>query len=199
MKTQKETSGRTAPQEEPELIAERLILFNDEGVARIGNGGTVGLERLLVCDANGKIGLDAKATEDGGPVLAFKDKGVLRAVIGMIDDTIGLFLCDGEGKKRTALTVTAEGIPTLSFFDASGASKVSLGLTSAGEGVLAMIDSATAPRVMLATIGNDPTLWLLNKQGKVVWEVAESTLPQTSKTPAKRRTSQRPRQRATTR
>lgn len=199
MKTQKATPEKTAPQEEPQLVAERLLLLNDEGVARIGNGGTVGLERLLVCDNNGTIGLDAKVNEDGCPVLSFKEKGVLRAAIGVMDGMIGLVLCDGKGQVRTSLTVRDDGLPTLSFSDATGERRMLLGLAVSGEGVLTMTDSATAARVMLGTIGNDPTLWLLNKKGKVVWEVAESKLPPTPKTPTKRKTSRRPRQQAATR
>jgi hypothetical protein len=199
VKTQKAPLGGTAPQEEPELVAERLILLNPEGVARIGNGGVVGFERLMVCDAKGTIGLDAKVTPEGMPALAFMDHGVTRAGIGIHEGKVGIFLCDRKGTVRTSLMVTAEGLPTLSFYDATGARRALLGLTDKGESILALADHTEAPRLVLSTTGDDPTLWVLNKKGTVVWEVAESTIPQTAKIPAKRRTSQRTRQKATTR
>jgi hypothetical protein len=199
VKTQKETLRRTASQEEPALVAERLMLLNPEGVARMGNGGVVGLERLMVCDDHGTIGLDAKVTEEGTPALAFMDRGVPRAGIGIHKGKVGLFLCDREGTVRTSLTVTAEGLPTLSFYDATGARRALLGVTDKGESILALADHADAPRLVLSTTQDDPTLWVLNEKGKVVWEVAESTQTGDRKTSATRSTARRTRQQPPTR
>jgi hypothetical protein len=179
-------------------VAERLILLNPDGVARMGNGGVVGLNRVMVCDDHGTIGLDAKVTEEGMPALTFMDHGVMRAGIGIHKGKVGLFLCDREGTVRTSLTVTADGLPSLSLYDATGACRALLGLTAKGESILALADHADAPRLVLSTTGDDPTVWVLNKKGKVVWEVAESTRPRDRKTSATRGPSRRTRHKTRT-
>lgn len=199
MNTHKKGRRQPVPPEEPALVAERLILLNPEGVARIGNGGVVGLNRLMVCDDNGTIGLDAKVTKDGTPALVFMDKGVTRAGIGIHKGEVALFLCDSEGTVKTSLAVTADGLPSLSLYDATGARRALLGLTDTGESILALADHANAPRLVLSTTRDDPTLWILNKKGTVVWEVSESTQPPARKIPATQRTSRRTRHQAATR
>src|SRR2546422_11089655 len=114
-------------------VCERLILLNEDGVARIGHGGTIGLNRLTICDDHGKIFMDFRLNGAGKPVFSLLDNGVLRAALGVIEDEVGLFLCDGKETPRIALTVTAEGEPMLSFRDANGQRRTMLGLFSDGK------------------------------------------------------------------
>jgi hypothetical protein len=171
------TPATQAPPGRKELVAERLILLNDEGYARIGNGGTIGLTRLMICDDHGKIGIDLKLTERGEPALSFLHRGVCRAALGCVGDEVGLALYDKEGKPRTTVTVTAEGLPQLSFRDAAGKERTRLGLTGKGDSMWVMTDDRKRPRLTLMTIKDDPTLWVLDKKGRVVWDIAESNPP----------------------
>jgi hypothetical protein len=179
----------THSQPQDKTVCERLILLNENGMARIGHGGTIGLNRLTICDDNGKVFMDFQLNDFGKPVFSMYDNGALRAALGFVGDEIGLFLCDGKGSPRTALTVTAEGVPTLSFRDMAGKRRALLGLTPNGGSILAMADHKESPRLILSNTADDPTVWLMDKRQRVIWEVAESTIKQNDQK-AKQKTAQ---------
>jgi len=151
-----------------ETVLEKLVLIGEDGYARIGHGGTLGLNRLTICDDNGRIFMDFKMMPDGKPIFQVFDGNTLRACLGFLNDNVGLFLCDGKGVPRMQLTVGADGMPVLTFADKDGTERALLALDPEGNPILNFLDARGGIRTELAQDGEGSSgLRFVDKKGKV--------------------------------
>lgn len=88
-------------------------------------------------------------------------------------------LVDGTGKLRGALFVSAKGEPGFALFDKEGKDRILLMLNADGSAVIDLHDEAgeSRARLSLAKDGSsslrmvgDPTVALLDREGKPVWK-----------------------------
>lgn len=171
-----------------EMIAERLVLVDQDGYARIGNGGEIGLNRLTICDDHGRIFMDFKMLPDGKPIFQVFDDNKLRAFLGFLDDAVGLFLCDGRGAPRIQLTVDSDGCPGLSLLDKDGEARAAVTLGQDDTGAVVLSGKKGKSMVGMMNGKNGPDVVLFDEKRGTYWEAVESKperKPKAKKAPAR--------------
>jgi hypothetical protein len=138
-----------------ELEAERLILRDEAGKARVMLGMTEGGATLELSDAEGWLRLSLGVFEDRRPVLTMLDPEYKeRATLGVTEAGPRLELCDAEGESRAGLRVAGDN-SVLEMYDARDALRASLGLTDDGLG-LRLADEKGMLQAGLIVTDDDP-------------------------------------------
>lgn len=123
-------------------------------------------EKLLIQDAEGRVGACLEASEQGSSLTLHDKNGGLRIRLAVAGDRPNLSLTDKDGQSRILLDLDENG-PGLWLFDENGVQRADFAILK-GYPYVGFQDEEGDSCAGLCIFGQGPELWLLNEKDREI-------------------------------